>query len=252
MDVVDKNLPIRLLNQKRLEEFRSACLARGVKPPAINNYFAQLRAALNWAKKEKYISEVPEIPFFKVNREEIPHFMLIDEIEKIMKVAKVKEPKFTAMIVFFLWTGARRDEARLLQWPDVHLDAGQPYVIVTGKGDKRRMIPLLDPVIEMLTSIRQDVGYVFTSRNKTRHWARGSVSDYFKRCARLAGCGDHHLHDTRHTAATYMLAKGIPMHIVQKILGHENITTTAKIYGGILTDSIFQEMRKLNYEKSQG
>lgn len=38
-------------------------------------------------------------------------------------------------------------------------------------------------------------------------------------------------HDLRHTCASWMLREGIPIHVVQRHLGHENITTTVGVYG---------------------
>lgn len=45
------------------------------------------------------------------------------------------------------------------------------------------------------------------------------------------------IHDLRHTHAAWLLAAGVPIHVVQARLGHESITTTVDTYGGLLPDA---------------
>lgn len=45
------------------------------------------------------------------------------------------------------------------------------------------------------------------------------------------------IHDLRHSHVAFLLAQGIPIHIVQRRLGHESITTTVDTYGGLLPDA---------------
>jgi len=151
------------------------------------------------------------------------------------------------MLIFYLYTGARREEACVLQWPHVHLDAERRFALIHG-------IPLLPPVVEILTGMKKDVGPVFVlperkGRTRTTPVYVGWPGNQFKICARAVDCQVHHVHDCRHSFATYMLTKGVPMHIVQGIMGHESISTTVQIYGGILTSSLFEEMGKLDYSK---
>lgn len=52
----------------------------------------------------------------------------------------------------------------------------------------------------------------------------------------LADCGLPHvrMHDCRHTAATLLLAQGVPVNVVSKILGHANPTITLNVYAKVL------------------
>lgn len=45
------------------------------------------------------------------------------------------------------------------------------------------------------------------------------------------------LHDLRHTHAAWLLAAGVPVHVVSRRLGHESIKTTVDVYGGLLPDA---------------
>ena len=53
-----------------------------------------------------------------------------------------------------------------------------------------------------------------------------------------------HTHIGRHTAATYLLNKGVPVEAVAKILGHSDIKQTQH-YAKLLDDSVFREFQKL-------
>jgi integrase len=49
-----------------------------------------------------------------------------------------------------------------------------------------------------------------------------------------ASLPDQRLHDVRHYAATFFVAKGVPMRVVMDILGHSKMATTADLYAHVL------------------
>jgi integrase len=62
-------------------------------------------------------------------------------------------------------------------------------------------------------------------------WPRNLLRQ-FKGVLRVAGLPETtRFHDLRHSAATIMLAQGVPLKTVSDILGHTDIRTTANIYG---------------------
>jgi integrase len=56
----------------------------------------------------------------------------------------------------------------------------------------------------------------------------------FKGLLRKAGVPDIRFHDLRHSAASLLLAQGVPMRAVMKLLGPSNIGTTADIYSHVM------------------
>jgi hypothetical protein len=59
------------------------------------------------------------------------------------------------------------------------------------------------------------------------------ISGWFDTKAAEVGLPRIRLHDTRHTAATLMLANGTPVKVVSKVLGHASVTTTLSIYAHV-------------------
>ncbi len=244
-EVIGRSAPLNEITEETLLHFRDLCTLRKenpIKPVSMNCYLRHIRAALNWARKKKYIQVTPAIPFFRIKEKPLPRFLQPEEIERIITKTQQIFPDFYPMLLFYLWTGTRRLEALSLHWTKISLEANNPYAIVKGKGSKERMIPLMPEIASILKNMQQPAGPIF------RQLDESTITHRFKKICRACDPPvNARLHDLRHTAATYMLSKGIPMKIVQEILGHQSITTTVNIYGGVLNSSLFTEMQKLNF-----
>lgn len=117
-----------------------------------------------------------------------------------------------------------------------------------GKGDKKRVIPMTATVYDLLWELRDNhpvavFTYVVQATRKHLKLVRGErrpiTIEGFKTAWRRyragAGVEDFRLHDTRHTAATRTLRTG-NLKVVQQMLGHEDIATTAKYAHAMLDD----------------
>ena len=65
-----------------------------------------------------------------------------------------------------------------------------------------------------------------------------NASKLFKSVARKAGLGDWHIHELRHSAASFMLTKGVAFEVVADILGHSSIRITKDTYGHLTTERL--------------
>jgi integrase len=166
------------------------------------------------------------------------------------------------------YTGMRRGECLALRWRDVDLDAGAVSVrrsagvvrnkgegasIVTGDGKthKARVVDLDAATVAVLRAHRKERGSMALQLVRDDSLVFGDhegrqlhperFSRAFKgalsRCARALGDDappEIRLHDLRHTHATLLLAKGVPVKVVSERLGHANATITLSVYAHVM------------------
>ena len=109
---------------------------------------------------------------------------------------------------------------------------------IIGKGDKERSIPLLPGTLEAMGE-PADIGPIFKKMDPSTLNKR-----FRQRCADCGVQGTFHM--LRHSAATAMLENGVPLPVIQKILGHARIETT-QIYAQVSDRLMAREMGKLRY-----
>jgi integrase/recombinase XerD len=129
--------------------------------------------------------------------------------------------------------------------------AGQHALIVRGKGNKERMVPLTPPAIaafDLYLAAREKFlfgtpaaakKYLFPSRGHTGHYTRQRLHQEIKQLAIRAGLDPARLtpHVLRHAFATHLLEGGADLRSVQQLLGHADISTT-QIYTHVTADRL--------------
>ena len=227
-EALGESCQLRHINQRKIDQWAGSLLANGVKPITINSYLRHIRSALNTAVEWDCLAKTPRLKPLKEPKR-LPRALTPQEAARLL--FKEKNFERRALWRFLIWTGLRRQELIDLAWPAVHLQDDEPFITVIGKGDKQRVVPLLPGAVAALAAMpRYDLGPVwrfhFRCYRKPKPVTGSPISRWFKEAALRAGIPDAHLHDLRHTAATWMAARGVPEHVIQDVLGHANITTT--------------------------
>jgi integrase/recombinase XerD len=136
------------------------------------------------------------------------------------------------MLEFLYGTGARASEVVALDLAALDLD--DAIAIVTGKGNKQRVVPLGSHAVTALTAwlrVRLELGpradAVFLNL-RGRRLTRQTVFDIVRAAAVRAGLDPAEVspHVLRHSAATHMIEAGADIRSVQELLGHANVSTT--------------------------
>lgn len=142
-------------------------------------------------------------------------------------------------------TGMRISE--LVSMPRKSISTDMSMLIVRGKGDKERMVPLGSKAIEALkdylfmldanTLDKERSPYIFPSRGADGHLTRRRVGQMLKEIAVSVGILPSNLspHKLRHAFATHLLSHGADLRTVQQLLGHSDISTT-QIYTHVLDE----------------
>jgi integrase/recombinase XerD len=139
-----------------------------------------------------------------------------------------------ALLELLYACGLRASEAAGVRTDDVKPSLG--VVLVTGKGDKQRLVPVGKPALAaierylrearpMLARGGHDGGRLLLSRTG-RPLERVAVWQLVKRHAAAAGIEKAYPHALRHSFATHLLAGGADLRVVQELLGHADIGTT--------------------------
>ena len=141
------------------------------------------------------------------------------------------------MILTALRTGMRQGELKGLQWSSIdwqnrslavrHSRCDYTKTLVSPKSNRERHIPLDLDVYEMLHKRKRSTGYVFIDTDKEPFDDKRLNLRLSKICKK-AGLRKITWHVLRHTFASHLAMKGVPMTTVQTLLGHSNITTTMR------------------------
>jgi integrase/recombinase XerD len=151
------------------------------------------------------------------------------------------------MLRLMLDAGLRVGEVLALQVRDLDWTAGK-LMIRQGKGAKDRVVWINEDLLALLREWRERRpaanGLLFTTLKGGELDAR-YIREMVKRLARKAGIEkDIHPHLLRHTMATDLLRATKNLRLVQKALGHSNITTTT-IYAHIVDGELEEAMKEL-------
>ena len=105
------------------------------------------------------------------------------------------------------------------------------FIRVIGKGNKQRQVPLPQPVLAELRSLwktHRDKRWLFPSPRQEGPISRYALWLTFKQAVRAAGITRRITpHSLRHSYATRLLESGVDIRVVQILLGHARIGTTA-------------------------
>ena len=149
------------------------------------------------------------------------------------------------IVLVYLYTGLRLAELANLTWDRVDLDAAI-ILVVKGKGNRDRAVPIHPRVVDELRSWPGFAasGPIFWSRRGGALTDEG-ISEMFRRFVqgRLGiECTAHRL---RHSFATELRRRGIDLRVIQHLLGHANLNTTA-IYTAVYPDDLQDAIGKLS------
>lgn len=163
--------------------------------------------------------------------------------KKMKQLIEAANPSFgrlwqrdRALVEFMYAGGMRASEVAGIKPDDFKETLG--VVMVTGKGNKQRLVPIGKPAIDAIHQYTEelrpkllrfedgrDEGRLLLS-NTGRPLERVAVWQIIRKLAKNANLGEVHPHTLRHSFATHMLAGGADLRVVQELLGHSDIGTT--------------------------
>lgn len=239
------DLPLRLVKQKHVDEFKCRCLALNYTKTYINILLRSLRAAFNAAVLSGYIPEnifqkkrFKQSVLFELDAE-LPKYLTIEEIQAFFEA--IDNPDFRIAAAIYIYTGMRRNELVKLNAQDVDLTTNTIKIRHT-KSKRDREVPINEHLREILVAgLKTDIGPLFP------RWRRAdTMSHLFRKYADKAGI-KLTLHSLRHSYGTHLRLNGEQLDVIQKLMGHSDIKTTM-IYAKVVDETLRQATNKLKFK----
>ncbi|MBB4065148.1 site-specific tyrosine recombinase XerD [Gellertiella hungarica] len=192
----------------------------------------------------------------------LPKTMRMDEVDRLLAQAteeagiedgnRLTRLRMLALVELLYATGMRVSE--LVSLPLRVLDQEGRFLVIRGKGNKERLVPLSRTAVTALRNYgtvkaaqeaEKGIGdpgpFLFPSAGKEGHLSRQVFARDLKDLAARAGIAAASLspHVMRHAFASHLLANGADLRVVQELLGHSDISTT-QIYTHVQEEKLHQ------------
>jgi integrase len=262
------DLPVDQITRQKVEQLVADLLRTGASARMVRGVVSTLRRLLQAAVEWGYLTENParrvRLPAPETHARQA-HERVLSMAELSVLVGSCQGSLRTeTMIRAMAEAGLRRGEVIGLQWQDVDLVGLRLHVRRsvsdvhgvrqerTTKGKRSRRVAISENFAARLATWKvhsggaHATGYVWPGRNGQPMNAH-SPNQSLARALRQAGLVDAEgvplvtPHGLRHTAASLMLAAGVPLIVVSRQLGHANPNVTAQVYAHLLCDAQLDE-----------
>ncbi len=166
----------------------------------------------------------------------LPEVLSVNEIDMMIEAIDLSKPeghRNKAIIETLYGCGLRVSELVNLRLTDIHY--GEGFVMVTGKGNKQRLVPISSKALKEIDNYKtgrnmlpeiHDRNILFLNR-RGKKLTRAMIFTIVKELALKAGIRKKiSPHTFRHSFATHLIEGGADLRAVQEMLGHESILTT--------------------------
>ena len=230
-------------------------------PKSIARKISALKEFFKFLFSEKEIKENPTAYLLAPKQEKpLPKFLSENELKSLINTALSKEGiharRLAVMLILMSACGLRVSE--LVGLPENCINFDKKEILVKGKGSKERLIPISDEAIEAVLDYstyrdnfirggRKSIWLFPSLTSSSGHMTREAFFMALKELAAEAGISPQKLspHVLRHTFATRLLNHDADLRSVQKMLGHEDISTT-EIYTHITSEKLIDTVKRLH------
>lgn len=213
----------------------------------VNSYLVCLRTILHYAKRKGAIHSFPDISehidsALEVKRERVSN---PEEFQRLLDACSVKDKgnrdrmHLRPYLIWLYETGCRVSELAKIEKEDISLERG---VVLIWSAKVKKAVQRECGISPRLRKLIEESNY-----SDGILFPQGSWKKAFATACRIAGIKNLRLHDLRRTAITNMLEKGIPLHLVAKMVGHSaNSVLTLDVYTRFRSDFIQEMMARMN------
>jgi integrase/recombinase XerD len=247
------------LTTRVLERFSSELLEVGGKRGKLSKdtvwtYMKAVRAFLAWAKAEgenvEAEARLPRLP------QRVIEVLSRQEVQRIEDAADSERDRLIVRILAD--TGIRVGELVKLRERDLQDRDRSPYLHVQGKGERERLVPISPALARRLRRYAErsrtadaNTDRLFISRRRalSGHYeaiTESGVQQLIRDLGEQAGIRRRvHPHLFRHSAATYMLQRGMNPLLVAQVLGHSSLAMIQRVYAHLTPSDAHQALMQV-------
>lgn len=229
---------IDFIDRQTIQECLGSLIDQGASAKSIARFISTIRSFHQFALREKYAAKDPTVLIETPKYEKkLPDVLDVEEVIQLLEtpdLTKNNGYRDRTILELLYATGMRVTELIQIEIDDVNLIMG--FVKVFGKGNKERIIPLGDTVIEYLDTyintvrpqlLKKTVTNVLFLNLHGRPLTRQGIWKLIKQYGLRANINKSLTpHTLRHSFATHLLENGADLRAVQEMLGHSDISTT--------------------------
>jgi integrase/recombinase XerD len=242
--------------RSEIEAYLIHCDAQGLAKSTRARRLSAIKQIYRFAFQEGWRVDSPAIQITGPGRDlRLPKTLEVAEVDRLLSAAREAgrdTVRNTCLMELLYATGCRVTE--LVSLPVASARGDPAMLLIRGKGDKERMVPLSPPARDALAAwlvvwdknqaARDAKGlpasrFLFPSRAKSGYLTRHRFYLLIKELAVAGGVSPAKVtpHTLRHAFATHLLANGADLRIIQTLLGHADVATT-EIYTHVLDERL--------------
>ena len=238
------------ITRKNITDFLEDLRKKDLTPQTIAHHLTVIKNYHKFLVQNEYIKENVAKSIERPNvTKKLPNVLTVDEVTKLLDI-KGDTPfdiRNKCMLELLYGTGLRISELLSLTLNDI--DIINATLRCVGKGDKERIVPINDYIIESLNNylkIRNDLlknkntKELFLNKNGDNLTRKGFFK-ILKNMLLEKGLNTNvSPHTLRHSFATHLLEYGADLRVIQEMLGHSDISTT-RIYTHITNKKVRED-----------
>ena len=250
---------LRDARRQDVRDFLNTLLSNDADGRTVARKLSVLRHFYKYLLLDRYIQADPTLNIDTPHQWKVlPKSLAKDEVEKLLQgPPRMRDDRLSqslalrdrAILEVFYAGALRVSEVINVKLEDLKLEMG--YILVRGKGDKERIVPLGAAAQEVVQTYLRDARTVLAGgkRSPTLFIARGAKKISRQRVWQMVNAaslqsGRHASpHMLRHSCATHMVENGADLRTVQTILGHADISTT-QVYTHLALDRLNRVYRQ--------
>ena len=247
----------RALKTTHMDDYVTHLKRLGYKPATLNRKLGMLKQALKYGHDRGWVDVLPKIPRFTTNNERLIFWSVEDEKEIVdaMDALDAKmhntQKKFLFFKHFLVWsidTGMRPSESRRLTANQIRFDPNRECYIADIKASQSKTGTKGARSIPLTTRAYAAFEYA-QKHNKTSPWAfwdKGQCRRHWDILKDFLKNEDPEFvfYIARHTCASRMVQRGVPITVVKDWMGHSKIETTM-IYAKLAPDGLMVGLEAL-------